>query len=170
MVNSDVESDSALFAIAMGVLSEEEGHRVKQGQTKSKKKSKSNPKNIKGKCNLSSKEGGIETRDNTRVVTPEMNEPQTNQIGGNLSPMPGCSRFDYDGYSSPTQHSKSNNRRGGILSDTEGGFDHTDRAVGQGDGYHYPYKTHTHNTRTGFSRDCGGAQSLSDRLNDERPS
>jgi hypothetical protein len=163
MVNSDVESDSALFAIAMGVLSEEEERRVKQGQTKSKKSSK-------GKGNLKSKKGGTGMKGNTRVGSPTVNEPQTNQNGVNLSPMPGFSRYSHDGDSSPTKHSMSNNRWNGVINDTEVGLGHTNRAVGQGDSTNYPYKTHKHDTRIGFSRDCGGAQSLSDRLNDERPS
>ena len=163
MVNSDVESDSALFAIAMGVLSEEEGHRVKQGQTKSKKSSK-------GEHSLKSKKGKTGMKGITRVVSPTVNESQANQNGGNLSPMPGCSRYSHDGDSSLTKHSMSNNRRGRTFDDTEVGLSHKNRAVGQGDSTHYPYKSHTHDTKIGFSRDCGGAQSLSDRLKDERPS
>ena len=187
MVNSDVESDSALLAIAMGVFSEEEGHKVKRGQSKTKRNAKSNTKNSKGKQSMKPKKGKTGMRGDTRVVSPTMKETLVNQIGGTktneqgvsqnetidggkLSPMPGCSRFGYNGDSSPTRHPLSNNRRGGTHNDTESGFSHTNRAIGQGDSTFHPHKINTHDTRTGFSRDCGGAQNRSDRFNEERPS
>jgi hypothetical protein len=197
MAEADVESDSAVLASMAGVLSEDKDDTHKQKQTNksgTKKNTKGGRKGKEVKRNLKSQKGVTGSDDNSMGVSPTMGDPHLTQERGSIShevednsntrgnfpqgianqkgssPKPGCSRGDYDGDSSPIRNPWLSHREGTRYNNTDRGNNDINGAVGQGDDVYYPYKTQTQDTRTGSSRDCGGAQSLSDRLSAGRPS
>ena len=197
MAEADVDSDTAIMASMAGVFTEDKDSTNKQKQTNksdTKKNRKGGRKGKEVKRNLRSQKGTTESDDNSRGISPIMGDSHLTQERGlsfhevednsnahgnfpqgivnqkGSSPRPGCSRDDYDGDSSPIRNPWLSHRKDTWFENTNREYNDVNRAVGQGDNVHYPNRTHTHDTRTGFSRDCGGAQSLSDRLNGGRPS